>query len=148
VSTSAKLVPELIVTDLAASLHFWCGLIGFGILYDRPEENFAYLDLDGAQVMLEQASPSSRQWITGELFPPLGRGINFQIDVASLDVILERLAAEPWPLFMAEEEKWYRADQDEVGQRQFLVQDPDGYLLRLAQDVGRRAAKPEFLSEP
>ena len=147
-STSVKLVPELIVTDLAASLHFWCGLIGFGILYDRPEENFAYLDLDGAQIMLEQASPTSRQWITGELSAPLGRGINFQIDVASLDVILGRLGAEPWPLFMAEEEKWYRADQHDVGQRQFLVQDPDGYLLRLAQDLGRRAAKPEFLSEP
>ncbi|MEO9168740.1 MAG: VOC family protein, partial [Aestuariivirga sp.] len=36
------------------------------------------------------------------------------------------------------EEKWYRAGDEEVGQRQFLVQDPDGYLLRLCQPIGRR----------
>ena len=43
----AKLVPELLVIDLAASLRFWCELLGFMIAYDRPEEGFAYLDLNG-----------------------------------------------------------------------------------------------------
>ncbi len=39
---------------------------------------------------------------------------------------------------MESEEKWYRADKIEVGQRQFLVMDPDGYLLRLVMDLGER----------
>ncbi len=50
--THATLVPELVVADLATSLRFWVDLIGFRIAYDRPENRFAYLDRDGAQVML------------------------------------------------------------------------------------------------
>jgi hypothetical protein len=29
-----------------------------------------------------------------------------------------------------------------VGQKQFLVQDPDGYLLRFGQELGTRSASP------
>ena len=39
---------------------------------------------------------------------------------------------------MEPEEKWYRKDSIEVGNKQFLVQDPDGYLLRFTQDLGKR----------
>jgi len=42
---------------------------------------------------------------------------------------------------MPVEDKWYRRDDSEVGQRQFVVADPDGYLLRLAQPPGRRALR-------
>jgi catechol 2,3-dioxygenase-like lactoylglutathione lyase family enzyme len=136
--TRNKLVPELIVTDLRKSLHFWAELLGFNIAYDRPEEGFAYLDLHGAQVMLEEWRPAARQWLTDELIFPYGRGINLQIEVLDVDAILDRLSEERWPLYMACEEKWYRAGEKEVGQRQFLVQDPDGYLLRLAQYLGER----------
>jgi hypothetical protein len=61
-----------------------------------------------------------------------------QIEVPALAPILERLAAAGWPLFMAPEEKWYRSGAVESGQRQILVQDPDGYLLRLAEGLGVR----------
>jgi len=30
------LVPELDVSNLAVSLHFWCELLGFEVAYDRP----------------------------------------------------------------------------------------------------------------
>jgi catechol 2,3-dioxygenase-like lactoylglutathione lyase family enzyme len=133
----APLAPECLVDDLAASLRFWCGLCGFRVAYDRPDEGFAYLDLNGAQLMLEEQGPG-RQWLTATLERPLGRGINFQISVPAIEPILDRLGAAGWPLFMSPEEKWYRADTIEVGQRQFLVQDPDGYLIRFAADLGQR----------
>lgn len=136
--TFARLTPELLVTDLGRSLHFWVDLIGFRIAYDRPEDGFAYLDLDGAQVMLETRNPASRQWVTGPLEAPLGRGINFEIGVPAVEPIMNRLEAAGWPLYMAVEDKWYRAGEVEVGQRQFLVQDPDGYLLRLGAKLGER----------
>jgi catechol 2,3-dioxygenase-like lactoylglutathione lyase family enzyme len=136
----AVLVPELIVSDLERSIEFWCGLIGFRIAYARREQGFAYLDLGGAQVMLEQFGKADRHWLTGELDDPRGRGINFQISVSDLDDTIGRLEAAGWPLFMPPEEKWYRMDDIETGQRQFLVQDPDGYLLRLAMHVGDRMA--------
>ena len=136
--TWAPLVPEFLVSDLEESLAFWCGLIGFRVLYDRPEEKFAYLDLDGAQVMLEENAPGVRHWITGTLDKPFGRGINFQIEVDDMEGTLDRLRKAGWPLFMEPEEKWYRLADKETGQRQFLVQDPDGYLLRLVHDIGER----------
>jgi hypothetical protein len=66
---------------------------------------------------------------------PLGRGINLMIYVESLDPLLDALAAANWPLFKLPEESRYRVGDQEVMQREFLVQDPDGYLLRFAQAI-------------
>ncbi|CAN1567079.1 BLMA_like domain containing protein [Rhabdaerophilaceae bacterium] len=128
-----SLVPELLVSNLAASLQFWVDLVGFSVLYDRPEEGFSYLVLGRAEVMLEECNPAFRQWVTASLDAPFGRGINFQIDVPDLDRVLQRLHVAAYPLFMAPETKSYRINDGEVHQRQFLLQDPDGYLLRLCQ---------------
>ncbi|MDN3672998.1 VOC family protein [Flavobacterium branchiarum] len=134
----AKLVPELIVRDLDKSLDFWCNIIGFSVAYDRPEEKFAYLNLNGAQIMLEQYNESDREWETAKLEVPFGRGINFQIEVEEMDTIIDKLALANWSLFIPVEVRWYAVNDVEFGQRQFLVKDPDGYLLRLIKDLGER----------
>ena len=36
------------------------------------------------------------------------------------------------------EGRWYRRGAGEVGNRQFAVADPDGYLLRFFTDLGER----------
>jgi hypothetical protein len=36
------------------------------------------------------------------------------------------------------EEKWYRIDNEETCNKQFLVQDPDGYLLRFFEHIAIR----------
>ena len=59
----AKLVPELYCSDFERSLRFYVEILGFRILYDRPEEKFAYLDREGAELMIEQ--PAGRRWLTG-----------------------------------------------------------------------------------
>ncbi len=135
-STWNKLVPELIVSNLTNSRSFWIDLIGFSIWYERVEEQFIYLDMKGVQIMLEESQEG--QWITGSLQPPFGRGINLQIEVEDIDPILARLNQANWPLFVQPCERWYRANHIEHGQKQFLVQDPDGYLLRLVQVLGER----------
>jgi len=137
----APLVPELCVADLARSLAFWRDLLGFRVAYGRPAEGFAYLELEGLQVMLEALTPES--WMTGPLQAPFGRGINLQMEVSRLAPMLQRLAAAGWPLWREPEERWYRVGAMEHGQRQFLVQDPDGYLLRLCEPLGERAAASE-----
>lgn len=133
----SALVPELLVTDISRSLTFWCDLCGFAIAFDRLYEGFAYLDRAGAQVMLEERG-RSRNWITDALDVPYGRGMNLEIRVAAVDPILQSLDEAGWPLFMPAEEKWYRTRNMETGVRQFLVQDPDGYLLRFSQRIGER----------
>ncbi|MCU0070207.1 VOC family protein [Pseudomonas koreensis] len=133
-----KLVPELMVTNLQASLVFWVSCLGFNVAYQRPEDGFAYLDLNGAQVMLEQIEPDAGQWLTAELSKPFGRGVNLQIDVEAVAPIIEKLGAAQVSLYKTCKDTWYRADDVEVGQREFLVQDPDGYLVRLVERLGER----------
>ena len=36
------------------------------------------------------------------------------------------------------EENWYRHDDKMLGNKEFLIQDPDGYLLRFTQDLGEK----------
>ncbi|GGF40988.1 aldoketomutase [Aliidongia dinghuensis] len=133
----ARLVPELLVADVRKSLSFWRDLCGFRVAYDRLDEGFAYLDRDGAQVMLEERG-RGRNWVTGPMEPPLGRGVNFQIAVQSLKPILAALEGAGWPLFMAPERKLYRTGSVETEVHQFLVQDPDGYLIRFSASMGER----------
>ena len=135
--SSAKLVPELLVSDHAASRDFYVRLLGFSVRYERSAEKFCYLDLDGAELMIEQETDF---WTTARREKPYGRGINLQIEVPALEPILGRLAAAGITLFRPVEEAWYRAGDTYSGNRQFLVQDPDGYLLRIFEDLGEQAA--------
>jgi len=133
----ARLVPELLVGDIRKSLRFWRDLCSFAVAFDRLDEGFAYLDLGGAQIMLEECG-RNRNWVTGTLEIPLGRGVNFQITVPAIEPILAALARAEWPLFMEPEQKWYRTGAVETGVHQFLVQDPDGYLIRFSANIGQR----------
>jgi len=137
------LVPELLVESLGESVDFWCRLCGFEVLYDRPDEGFAYITRGAAHVMIEQAGVG-RNWMPGALERPLGRGVNFQISVDSIDPIVSALRAAAWPLFMEPETKWYRMGEVEAGVVQFLVQDPDGYLIRFQSSLGQRAMASEM----
>lgn len=130
------LVPEFSVTDFGRSLAFYTNILGFSIRHQRTEPDFAYLDLEGAQIMLEQLSGNS--WATGDMTPPLGRGVNFQIEISDLQPILQRLKAVQHPLFSEPEDEWYEAEDSLSGQREFLVVDPDGYLLRFCQFLGEK----------
>ena len=69
---------------------------------------------------------------------PFGRGINLQMAVDGIAPIIEALNGANWPLYEQSTNAWYRAGELERGQREFLVQDPDGYLLRFIEDLGTR----------
>ncbi|AVO46056.1 bleomycin resistance protein [Phreatobacter cathodiphilus] len=136
------LVPELVVTDLDRSLAFWLDVMGFRIRYQRPEHRFAYLMRGAAHVMLVERRPPDHArgetWTGGALEPPFGRGINFQIQVDDVGPALALLAQKNWPLFREPRDAWYRKDDVEVGQREVMFQDPDGYLVRFGQFLGQR----------
>ncbi|UXN67500.1 hypothetical protein N8E89_28810 (plasmid) [Phyllobacterium sp. A18/5-2] len=66
-------------------------------------------------------------------------GSIFQVEVEDLDTVLTALAEVRWPLFRSPKESWYRIGAgEENGARELLVQDPDGYLVRLSQNIGKR----------
>src|SRR5919206_3550581 len=135
---AAKLVPELYCSDLERSLAFYVGCLGFAVQFRRPEERFAYLDRDGVEIMLEQ--PTGRTFLTAELEHPYGRGVNFQIEVADVASLYEAVRASPWHVLLELEDRWYRRDERAFGNQQFVIEDPDGYVVRLFQDLGSRPA--------
>ena len=128
----AAMVPELDVMDLEASLAFWTGPLGFRIAYSRPEAHFAYLERDALQIMLCQVNG---EWLTGALVRPFGRGVNFQMAVEDVEALAGRITAAGWPLFRPLERKSYRVGEGLRETQEFLVQDPDGYLLRFSQGL-------------
>lgn len=133
------LVPELYCTDLRTSLLFYCDILGFAIEYQRPEDGFALIAREGARLMLEIIhAGSERTWLPAPLERPFGRGINLQITIKHVDDLYASVKAADIPIFWPLEDKWYRATNSYVGNRQFVIQDPDGYLLRFAQNLGSR----------
>lgn len=136
---STQLTPELYCTDIRASLRFYMEVLGFVIQYQRPEEGFAMLELQGSRIMLDEiVSSGKRTWISAPLERPFGRGINLQMEIDAVDILYARVQKANAPIFLPIEEKWYRADDYELGNRQFIVMDPDGYMLRFFQDIGER----------
>ncbi|SHF16084.1 Catechol 2,3-dioxygenase [Devosia limi DSM 17137] len=130
----AALIPELTVSDLAASLVFYRDILGFDISYMRAEEGFAAIALGDAALMLDQAG-IGRDWVTAPLADPFGRGVNFQIEVPALAPLLAHLETARWRLFLPVETRAYATGAVTITQRQFCVQDPDGYLLRFFERV-------------
>lgn len=57
---------------------------------------------------------------------PFGRGINLQMSVGRLAPILAALEAAGRPLREGPEEAWCRTGECLRGQREILVEDPDG----------------------
>jgi len=129
------LIPELSVSEFEKSIYFYTEILGFKIEYDRPEKKFAFLSYQESQIMIEQVNNT---WFTGDLEYPFGRGINFQIESDGIQPLLNSLADHNYKLFQEPEDNWYRQDDELLGCREFLVQDPDGYLLRFSQDIGTK----------
>ena len=101
------------------------------------------LERQGSRIMLDEIrlnsmSGGDRTWIAGPLEVPFGRGINLEIKTTHVDALYDRVQRAGSNIFMPIEEKWYRAKDVEIGNRQFIVLDPDGYMLRFAQDLGIR----------
>ncbi len=125
------LVPELSVADLAAAVRFYTEGVGFAVLFTRDDPPFVYLDLDGAQLMLE--ADHSEAWVTGDLTAPRGHGVNFQLEVPDVRAARDRLTALGFRAFRELQESWYETATGAEGQLEYLVQDPDGYLIRLVE---------------
>lgn len=139
----APMVPELLVIDFDRSLHFWVEILGFQVQFQR--EKYAYMRLGRVEFMIAQAN---RHWGTGPYVRPLGRGINFQIFVDDPDALAKKLVDSGFPLFQPVKEVWPTSGHIARGYRQFLVQDPEGYLLRFAKKLGVRPAETDTPPAP
>jgi catechol 2,3-dioxygenase-like lactoylglutathione lyase family enzyme len=130
------LMAEMMVTDYPVSLAFWTGVLGFGIAFERPAQKLACLvHPDGAQVMVYQRDGD---WETGTMEAPFGRGMVVQVYLRDVDAVAARVVAAGVRFYVEPREKWRDWGDRLGGQREFLVQDPDGYLVMVVQRIGER----------
>lgn len=132
------IVPEFEVSDLDITKEIYINIFGFIVDFERPEERFAYMVKGDAHIMLEELTGPGRRFHAAELEYPFGRGINFQIEINDVDEVYERVKKSNLKVHIPIEERWYRMNDVELGNRQFVVFDPDGYMLRFFADIGER----------
>jgi catechol 2,3-dioxygenase-like lactoylglutathione lyase family enzyme len=138
------MVPEYSVSSLEKSLKFYKEILGFKVEYQRPEDKFAFLSLQGSQLMIEElrkgeGSQNTKSiWHTGKLEYPFGRGFHFQIELKSISPLLKSLRKNKYPIKAPPRDAWFRKGKILVGMRYFMVMDPDGYLFLFNQDLGRK----------
>jgi catechol 2,3-dioxygenase-like lactoylglutathione lyase family enzyme len=112
--------PEFFVRDVAASVAFYQRL-GFAVL--RQEPDFAVVGLGEAHVLLADARLAGTQ--LRDASAPRGLGVNVRIMVEDVDAMRERAAAVGAPVVHEIADRSY-------GLRDFIMADPDGFLLRFA----------------
>jgi catechol 2,3-dioxygenase-like lactoylglutathione lyase family enzyme len=135
-ATWSNMMPEIMVADYDRAMEFWTGVLGFRICYTRPAMKFAYLERgEGGQMMLYQRDG---YWETGALEVPFGRGVVLQVYVADLAPLEAAVRAAGLPFYVEPRERWRDWGDRLGGQREFLVQDPDGYLVMVAERIGER----------
>lgn len=126
------MVPELTVLNFNESLEFYTNILGFAVKYQRNSPRFAYLVYENqVQLMIEEYHETI--WNTGDLEYPLGRGINLQIEVTDIDSIINTLKKRNYPLYKEPGYSEYIGGNVMHRQKEFLVQDPNGYLLRFCK---------------
>ena len=121
-----SLIPELSVTDIEKSKEFYLNL-GFKVMYERKEDKFCFLYLEDNQIMIEEINDN---WNVGEMKYPFGNGINISMTVSDIDSFYESIISKKIVLFRKIKTSKYRVDDIIYEDKEFLLQDPDGYLLR------------------
>ena len=131
-----KLIPELTVLDFEKSFTFYVEVLGFEVENSRENPKFAYLKLGQAHLMIEELH--EKGWNIGRINYPLGIGLNFQIECDNAFLLRTKLIDAGFELYRDLKESWYNTGEKLSGFKEFLVQDPSGYLLRFSQYIGEK----------
>lgn len=124
--TFNSLIPELSVSNIEKSVEFY-KKIGFKVIYKRLENKFCFLELEHNQLMIEEINDN---WNTAILEYPFGRGINISMSVLDIEKMYNNLKDKNIEIFKELECHTYKVNEVIYKDKEFLIQDPDGYLLR------------------
>lgn len=136
-----SLTPNLMVEDVARSREFWCGFLGLRLnmcvdaakgFHQEPPEGaeliWAQFVADGVEFMVQR-----RDSLASELprfaHAPTGGGFTLYLQVDDLDARVASLASRV-SVVKDVHVTFY-------GMREWYIQDPDGYVVCLAQPAGR-----------
>jgi catechol 2,3-dioxygenase-like lactoylglutathione lyase family enzyme len=122
-----RIVPNLVVADVARSIAFYRDALGFALdlhVPDAPPFVFASMKRDGVEVYLNDAKAA------GDEYPPfkdrpLGGTLTLFTQMDGIAEYYETVKTT-LTILLPLEKKWY-------GVWEFAVADPDGYIITFAQ---------------
>lgn len=122
-----KLVPNLIVSDVARSLAWYRDVLGFELVMTVPDAApfaFAMLKSGSVEIMLNEPTAATDEY---GLFKgrPIGGTLTLFIDVVNIASVYESLK-DRVNVILPLEKKWY-------GVTEFAFTDPDGYVITFAE---------------
>ncbi len=126
------LIPELTVSDIEKTKKFYTDVLGFTLEYERMEDKFIFLSFGDAQMMFEEYHDNG--WNTSELSYPYGRGINFEIAVSNIEKLYNKVLQSGIKIYRELKINTYLVGSEEIEQKEFLIMDDDGYLLRFIEE--------------
>ena len=124
-----KLTPNLLVANVERSLAFYVDVLGFERGMTVPEESpyvFASVTGGAVEIFLNDAAAAVKEYpaFGGR---PLGATGTMYIEVEGVDALHDRLKATA-KIVMPLVTQFY-------GMREFALEDPDGYVITLAERV-------------
>ncbi len=125
----SKLTPNLIVSDVAASMQFYCDVLGFTRGFTVPDEKpyvFGSVTHGSIEIFFNE-----RQSVAAEL-PELGKGtggaLTLFIETEDLEAMYQRAKQAGAPIVMEPKDQFY-------GMREFILRDPEGWLVQFAMKI-------------
>lgn len=118
--------PNLIVSDMAASLAFYRDMLGFQLAQSVPDEPpfvFAWLKRGGVELFLNDAKPVVSEFTNLRA----GNTSTLFVIVNDVDAFHAQLSGRA-RIVMGLTDQFY-------GTREFAILDPDGYLITFAQKM-------------
>ena len=122
-----KLTPNLVVSDVSRSIAFYRDRLGFEVETTVPDAEpyvFAIMRSGAVQIFLNAPEPAFEEYPAMKE-RPLGGTLTMYIEVTGIERTYDELKAQI-PMVTPLEAKWY-------GVAEFVVADPDGYLITFAE---------------
>ena len=126
------LIPEISVKNIEKSKEFYISILVFKLEYERVLDKFIFLSFGEAQLMVEEING---YWSVGEISYPFGNGVNFQIYTENIDDIYKVCKQKNLNFFRELMINEYKINNQIVTEKEFLIQDPDGYLIRFQKTI-------------
>ena len=130
-----KLTPNLIVRDVAASVHFYESVLGFKRAISVPDQApfvFASVTHGPLEIFFNDQKLVAEEYpALAGIDPPhsLGGTLTLYIETDSLDDVLSAVEKARCKIVAPPKTQFY-------GMREFAFEDPEGWTITVAQHVG------------
>jgi len=125
-----KLTPNLVVRDVAASMQFYCSVLGFQPAMKVPEQApyvFGSVTNGSVEIFF-----NDQKAVAGEYPPlgakPIGGALTLFMEVEGIEEVLAAVQKSKAKIVMPLKQQFY-------GMREFAFEDPEGWIVTIAEPV-------------